>query len=376
MAKIRFILMFVLLLGAASCARYEIEGDDIPIDFGQYVLKSSKAGETFITSTGNLPHRSDVDESKRFAFGVFGFFHGEQTGPTAGSWTDGNTNHPNLMLNQMVYWDNSAGKYVYSPARYWPRNPNDRISFFAYYPYDATGTVVLPMELDKDSDGMGKFRFWVNSNSGNQVDFMMSDLCVDQSKAAGVLTGSGNVQFNFRHMLSQVQIADVNTVHENELVDIEVTSIRFKGLAIRGDLAPDYKEVSSVWTTTFDWDNYYTAGGNSSISVEKCYTDDVTPVLIPSKVQLMIPQNLSGKTIEVEYTLTRWTDNTRTEKQYEYAGNKISTNLAIPGHYEWERNKIYKYTINLSPKAINFSAQIEDWLPLSGDNSGGFIDLE
>ena len=43
---------------------------------------------------------------------------------------------PNLLCNQSVKKVN--GTWTYSPVKYWPANPNDKVSFFAYAPHSAS----------------------------------------------------------------------------------------------------------------------------------------------------------------------------------------------------------------------------------------------
>lgn len=89
---------------------------------------------------------TDKLKTEDMGFGVFAYYH------------DNNTYAPGLkpdfMYNEHVHWTN-AGGWTYSPLKYWPNEtdndsqtdpaiiPDDRIdklSFFAYAPYVATGT--------------------------------------------------------------------------------------------------------------------------------------------------------------------------------------------------------------------------------------------
>ncbi|MBO7067154.1 MAG: fimbrillin family protein [Bacteroidaceae bacterium] len=60
-----------------------------------------------------------------------------------------------LMRNQKVEWDGS--KWDYTPSKYWPMDPNEKLTFRAYAPYTnylmtdaATGFPLLPVVVDKD----------------------------------------------------------------------------------------------------------------------------------------------------------------------------------------------------------------------------------
>ena len=41
------------------------------------------------------------------------------------------------MHNQMVKFDGTNNVWTYSPVKYWPNRQNDKISFFAYAPYES-----------------------------------------------------------------------------------------------------------------------------------------------------------------------------------------------------------------------------------------------
>lgn len=44
---------------------------------------------------------------------------------------------PSFMHNQMVKFDGTNNVWTYSPVKYWPNRQNDKISFFAYAPYES-----------------------------------------------------------------------------------------------------------------------------------------------------------------------------------------------------------------------------------------------
>lgn len=228
------VLCCILTLAAlAACSKNEVETLDtdlVPLDFDSYTLRPAqgsgndngwiptKAGSSFVDSgQTHLPDGS--------SFGVFGFFH-PQVGNSAGSWLDSNPNHPDVMNNQRVDVSETAGVYTctYTPRRFWSKNSKETISFFAYYPYDAGGTgYTIKSDLTKDSDGMGTLRFRCSEDYTEQVDFMVSDLCMNQTKPGNVLTGSapadeGKVRFTFHHQLAQVRINTIKVTSENPLI--------------------------------------------------------------------------------------------------------------------------------------------------------------
>ena len=237
----------VLLLGT-GCAKVETIvtdtlKEDAPIDFSWYTTRAlTKADPTYFvgdaTTTGQQRHLNSGT-----SMGVFGYFHPQNAG-VAGTWQTGAGayNAPNLFYNEPVSILEENGNYTYDYAnsRFWPRNNKDKISFIAYYPWNklnttgsATEDTIVEPFLDSRSErqGMVGFYYVVPEDSGDQVDFMVSDLCLEQSKAVWTansnqgLTGNtnGKVKFFFHHALSQVRVKSVNfDTGGNDQVDLKI----------------------------------------------------------------------------------------------------------------------------------------------------------
>lgn len=382
MKQLHFILVFVIL--AASCAKIDIDNtsvQDEPIGFAQYTYTNTKAGDSFIKTGGSLPSGS--------SFGVFGFFHAQHSPSVPGLWKDALepgatvTNHPNLMFNTKVTYDpTKTEQYEYNPKRFWPKNQMDRISFFAYYPYDDTHTIV-DFHLSQNTNGLGGYTLEVPADPADHVDFMVSDLCPDQSKAlwdasshTQGLTGlsDGTVKFTFHHMLAQVRIKEVHTVVENPDVELTVNSISFIGIQVRGTCRPRVEVDGSGNYSTFlgsvddrIWpDAEYSkqrADGSKGITLT-LPSSGVWDGAADENVMLMIPQNLEGCYLEVNYTINR--RSSAHGEWYSYGNNIARESLLIPNYSDWERNKIYNYVINLSPKGIKLDASVAKWIPSDG----------
>lgn len=393
------ILLIVALISAfAACSKNEIfEQESYRVGFDTYALRT-KAGDSYVggskTATSNIP----VDAK----FGVFAYFH-PANGNTPGSWDNAtvNNNRSNLMLNQWVQRvEPSTGTYgYYYPAedsRYWPKNNNDRISFFAYYPYaanafiveegavgDGTGITLQDPEDDHygyahNPVGFPRFKFVVNPDAAQQVDFMISDMCLNQSKAAGVLTGSnGDVQFTFHHMLSQIRIKTVDFVVDNDDVTVELESFSFLGVPVSGIVTPSITsapDAKGKATMGFAWSGLNTSNSNFTASI---YDDTASEEAKQAAIMLMIPHTFSEDPdkdiVEVTFRVTRETNSAG--EHYTYTGH-LRTSLGAGGLTGWERNKIYNYTISVSLNDIRLSANIEDWPEASTDVNTIKVDLE
>lgn len=392
-------LVAVLFLGA-GCARVETTvpdtlNEDVPIDFSWYTNRSlTKADPTYFvgstTATGETRHLNSGT-----SMGVFGYFHPQNAG-AAGTWQRGAGayNAPNLFYNEPVSITEDAGVYSYDYAnsRFWPRNNMDKISFIAYYPWNklnttgsATEDTIVEPFLDNRSErqGMVGFYYVVPEDSGDQVDFMVSDLCLEQSKAvwtanhAQGLTGSenGKVKFFFHHALSQVRVKSVSfDTGGNDQVDLKINYIVFRNVAVFGQCipVPDFSTTTATGRTTVTptWPTGTLVprrpNFTSGVTAEVCYDAD-TDTWNVEEFLLMIPHTFfTGATIEVNFDVTRKNEGPDSE-YYSYTGNTLSAPLTTTNVYEWQAGKIYTYNITLDLKQIKVTADVVDWLDAGED---------
>lgn len=383
-----FLMGTVLLL--ASCMQHEVleiaeDPTPEPLGFDVYSARPgdlTKADDTYVpTGTGHLPSGSQ--------FGVFAYLHDEKNG-NAGSWTDDNNNHPNLMYNQPVSVTKNADNsysYDYNPKRYWPKNDKQTISFYAYYPYDPYQKDVTPSthgimhNLDKNTDGMGALRFNLSEDVTRQVDFLVSDLCMDQSKKDGRLTGSsaggdeGKVRFTFHHVLAQVRVNVIKVTSENPKIVIDEDSFKFRfyRFPVAGTCIPDpgTAQLNGYTPCTFNWDNQMTTVVETieGVQVERDSKMEVPSYSDPGDPDhddflLVIPHTVGdNERLEVTFDLTR---SDYHNEAYSYANNPLFGYLK--GKISaFEAGKIYTFNLTVGLNEIKFDAEVSDWTSGSGD---------
>lgn len=160
--------------------------------------------------------------------GVFGAFTGQNT------WAEyktANSKEPaaDLFFNQQAEIGtvaNGRNTLTYTPLRFWSNNKvgttsdYEYASFWAYYPYNATGDpgtngiAIVPNTTSPYGikDGMGSIKFTMHSDAAEQNDFMISDLVTDRSRLTNPLMSTSDgyfptpVPFTFHHMLAQVRV--------------------------------------------------------------------------------------------------------------------------------------------------------------------------
>ena len=379
----KFLCCILAISALTACFKNEVHDGLIPLDFESYAPRSINEGGN---SDGWVPTKADdsflgpgeTHLPDGSSFGVFGFFH-PQNGESAGTWADSNPNHPNIMNNQKVDVSESGGVYscTYSPKRYWPRNPKETISFFAYYPYDAGGEgFIIKSDLTKDSNGMGTIRFRCSEDYTKQVDFMVSDLCMNQTKnqISPVLTGSGDddgkVRFTFHHQLAQVRVNTIKVTSENPLItpDESTFECAFYGFPVAGNCVPIPGEpaANGLAPCAFTWPSISSSieelvGGNVVQRDSKMEVPQYTSG--SSNFLLVIPHTVSEtERLEVTFGLARSaTDN----EGYSYENNSLFAYLKGKIN-TFEANKIYTFNITVSLNEIKFDAHVTDWTEGSG----------
>ena len=402
--KRRIFISALVALAFMSCAKIEndvkynaelgYEESSEKVDFSWYTSRAvSKANPTYfvgdVSATGTQRHLNSGT-----SMGVFGYFH-PQSGGSAGTWKTGAGvyNTPNLFYNEPVSISESAGvySYNYTHSRFWPRNKLDRISFIAYYPWNelntsgaATDETIVEPFLDVNSvrEGMVGFYYVVPAKSEDQVDFMVSDLCLEQSKAvwadnnAQGLTGNANgkVKFFFHHALSQIRVKSVSfDTGGNDKVELKINYIVFKNVAVFGQCIPepDFGSVDATGRVpvTPTWPTGTLVGRRpdltSGVTADVCYNSS-TDTWDVNKFLLMIPhQFFTEAAIEVNFDVTRKKNGTG--EYYSYTGNTLSAPLTTTSVYSWDAGKIYTYNITLDLKQIKVTADVVDWLEAGED---------
>lgn len=193
-------LIALTALTVTGCSKDDVvsESPNInrAIEFGTYVGRDAQSRAHSIETVAKL-----ADDG---GFGVFAYY-------TDGVSYDPNTTTGsvlNYMNNQKVTSTDSGATWTYSPKKYWPNETNDRLTFFAYAPYDdaddidnTNGYDNIKFEVTK---GDPIIDFAVNGTVKYQQDLVWSRTNnKDIIKNPNVDVGE-KVIFNFAHALSRI----------------------------------------------------------------------------------------------------------------------------------------------------------------------------
>lgn len=191
------LLVALLMTSCSQNEVTEISPDAYPqMTFGVYTGTSTRGVDTDNISIKESPDAAD----KYGGFGIMGYFTGEQ------KWEDAKaTTAPGFMHNQKVAWNSSKNAWTYSPTKYWPNNKNDKISFFAYAPYESawqSGTKAGVIVCDATTQGIPYITFKLKE--GNDLPKMVDLVVADKTDQQYTDVNGGKVSFQFNHTLARV----------------------------------------------------------------------------------------------------------------------------------------------------------------------------
>ena len=150
------------------------------IEFGTYVGRDAQTRASV----------TELDDLKTAGFGVWAYYTKDQ------NWSTIYT--PNFMWNQQVTWEDPDWKYY--PIKYWPTTQDEKLTFFAYAPYDdKDGSNYGIKPSGNDTAGTPTITFTINKDAANMVDLVTADgqTIVNSASPAKVV-------FSFNHILSRV----------------------------------------------------------------------------------------------------------------------------------------------------------------------------
>lgn len=367
--------------------------DEQPIEFGTYVGRDAQTKATSIDELDDM-----LTANGGTGFGVFAYH-------TNGTFTDAAT--PNFMYNQLVTGvkegEGTGATYTwsYSPLKYWPNNTNDKVSFFAYAPYDAqTATEdskVLELS-DNTVAGTPTVTYYVKSDVSKHKDLLWANPVMNQSKQ----TITGNIKFAFNHALSrigfkvQALVDQVNgDSNDGELNDAthtatavaSETTIRVESVKLTGKFYeqgtlvytlgtgsnPTYTAAFSTLTVpanewTINLQNNSTEGQYGNFTeVADNVTETATQLNNNDSYLMIIPQDFTTTTgnklkLEIVYTVTT-TDSKLNEGKSTVTNTITTGEFNMPTGVSFEAGKAYNLVLHLGMTSVKLDAQVSSWSP-------------
>jgi hypothetical protein len=199
-------------------------------------------------------------------------------------------------------------------------------------------------------------------------DLMISDVVIQNQDEAPDGGKKGQVNLDFKHVLSKVQFAFMTSSSTVEKYPVKVTSLEISNLVTAGTLKVEVDlSTNRTAANVYDWssDNAETqyapaaaenAGKNFIVgegievkAVDKANADVYAEWLV-------IPQDITGKMVTINYEITDPSDQKK-PKKFTSVWPLYTEKLKA-----WERNQFIRYTVTLSPNIIEFNPTVnEGW---------------
>ena len=301
-----------------------------------------------------------------FAFYQSGNISEDPAEHYTGTWADLNTKHwtPNFMYGQQVNWD--TDHWTYTPLKYWPNNPENTITFWAYAPADASVTLYksnTSTPYSNTAPGLPNVLFTVPATANYDLLVSVFDMVKDHDINPDYptyftqdLSKKGideEVHLLFRHALCKVNFKvakeDPSDKYDMELDILKLQDILFTGLL----------DDSGKWAQG--------SSGRADFEVLKETDSDV--ILTSTSTQLgsgsiLLPQRLDRTPaklwVRYRYKDKSAVDFTTVESEIP-VGNILSS---------WETSLEYTFNIKISPgNPILFTADVVKW---DSDTNGYF----
>ncbi len=304
-----FILALGCILAAALASCTSID-EPVPEP------SSSPIGFSPAVNDANTRYASDDLPA---TMGVFAYL-------TEGSGFNASTSTPNFMYNQLVTRNGTT--WSYTPVKYWPTNANDKVSFFAYAPHNASGLTPCA----NTQKGYPSFTYTVPTAEASQEDLLVSTPLLNQN--------GGEIAPILKHALTKVTLI----VKSSGKYDKEITALSLKA-ATNGEL--HFKDGGFEWKNIQGEYEYTPATTNLKFGA----SDDKKEIAN----FLLLPQGTPA-TFSITYKVTDTSG----------GGNaniitRTLTAQALPATPLWEQDSHVFYTIDLSEEIVTVTAEAGVW---------------
>ena len=282
--------------------------------------------------------------------------------------------NPNFMFNEDVFFDGST--YTYAPIKYWPNNPGDKVTFWAYCPHNAAGLTLRESAggsayNNTSATGIPYLDYTTDDGHG-LVDLMSADFDAtvkDRSKPSL----NTPVHFTFRHLLSRVVFHFVKIEDDADIFIVRLTEVSIRGI----DRTAGHPGAGGSWTG-------HSNSGNLSVYADATPTSgddhrDVPKGAGTNLAVMPIPQILTGTTakIYISYVVIPGGGGDPVPVEGEFLVTDLHPGWEAPAG--WDQNYQYTYNVSIKPTSggnpIVFSASISPWSDENDPDNYGYIPI-
>lgn len=235
----------LLLAGCAQNEITDISPDAAPpVGFKVFTDAQTRG----LVTNGSATSANVTTGIQTTGFGVFAYYTGQSTWSALGASTT-----PNFMYNQEVKYNSG---WEYTPVKYWPNTEGDKISFFAYAPYNKANTGISFTTTTKATTGAPKLNFALQDKPQNMVDLVATNATQNTAsdKTIDVQKKTTNVTFLLKHVLTRASFKaklDAALTGTSATTHVFVTGMRILGTNARTDAANSGNSVTANPSSKF-----------------------------------------------------------------------------------------------------------------------------
>ncbi|MCM1070885.1 MAG: fimbrillin family protein [Alistipes timonensis] len=350
----------------------EAAGGDA-VAFGTYLAGAPESRATVM----------DLPALKEKGFGVFAYYT-----DTVDYKTKDPKHLPNFMYNQEVTWNAEGGEggmWQYSPVKYWPNNPTEKVSFFAYAPYvEKPGATGITKFTGNNEAGDPKLTFKMDDNVDNQVDLLYSNNAMDVRKQ----TKAEKVNFRFKHALSRIAFKRVAVIDENSVENgnedngnselskhsialTEKSTVEINSVSI---YSSEFGDSGDFNLRTGEWENYVAKPHTYTLTAEngdfvnnKLTPDNATTVMNLTKDEkylMVMPTPVEDKydNEDIPVMVTVKFDVITEDPKLAGGKSKITSEVTAPFNFAFQAGKSYNFVLHIGLTSVKLDATVEDWV--------------
>ena len=364
MKKILFVAISATLL-AAGCQKTEII-NQVPgeaLTFSTHMGKLTKASDAESTGEVNLYEQ----DFKVWAFKAYAdAVNGDKLGQVYDNMTA-----IDVTSTDGVEWGTELDYY-------WP-GVEKELDFFAVSTgatwaapeaTDENGATIpavagISVDIEGEGEAAGSRKLTVNDYVVNH-DYPNDDLMVAEFVRQHQGMNEKNVKLHFKHALAKVQFKFLTTAPAEDVVNVNslaVAGLKTSGTLAVSETATGYEDNTGRVEVELEWTP---EDATAEFTDDKDGAITLTAEAAEFATWLVLPQDITGKTVAINYTI-----NGRTFDQVFALTREAVTevtddagNVTTPGKAaftSWDINQVVTYTINLTPNRITFKPSVEDW---------------
>ena len=354
------------------------------ISFDTYLSKTTRAGAAGAQNTEAL---------KTNGFGVFAYYTGQNA--------YAKTTTPNFMYNTKVSVPTGSTAFTYSPARYWPNNDKDKLSFFAYAPYvEVTAGTGLPTDVTAKDQTTTTGITALSKNAYKGAPTVTYKLADDKTQSVDLLWGAkmgtttnevntdltrtkDNVGFTFKHTLAKFGgdnscIKAILATDDDQAFD-KTTKVTISDITITSN---DIATTGTLDLTTGTWSGQNNDGKMTLDIPATAISENIAETanqeidgtaageltgLQPTIYTNVLKENtasyyfIPGTQPKFDVTVTYWVRTIDSSLSAGVTNVKQTIEKTIQFPNAFEANKKYNLILSIGLNTVKFSAEVSDW---------------